>query len=71
MDPESGDLYRANAEAYNQELDDLHTWIQEQVALIPEDRRQLVTSHDSFQYFAVAYGFEVVGLGLPRRDHGE
>ncbi len=60
MDPDSGDFYRANAEAYKSELDELHIWIQEQVATIPADRRLLVTSHDSFQYFATTYEFEVV-----------
>ena len=65
MDPDSGDFYRANAEAYNSELDELHTWIQEQVATIPADRRLLVTSHDSFQYFATTYEFEVVAAVFP------
>ena len=32
---------------------------------LPEERRLLVTSHDSFQYFAQRYGFEVVGTVLP------
>ena len=65
MDPDGSDYYRLNAEAYNEELDELARWIEDQVALIPEDRRLLVTSHDSFQYFAVAYGFEVVGAIFP------
>ena len=65
MDPDGADFYRSNAEAYSHELDELHDWIVEQVALVPEDRRLLVTSHDSFQYFAVAYGFEVVGAVFP------
>ena len=65
MDPDSGDFYRANAEAYNSELDELHTWIQEQVATIPADRRLMVTSHDSFQYFATTYKFEVVAAVFP------
>ena len=65
MDPDGSDVYRSNAEAYGEELDELDHWIKEQVALIPDDRRLLVTSHDSFQYFAVAYGFEVVGAVFP------
>ena len=65
VDPASGDFYRANAEAYNSELDELDAWIVEQVAAIPADRRQLVTSHDSFQYLATAYGFEVVAAVFP------
>ena len=31
---------------------------------MPEDRRLLVTSHDSLGYFANLYGFEVVGVIL-------
>ncbi len=65
MDPEGSDFYRSNAAAYSEELEELDHWIKEQVALIPEDRRLLVTSHDSFQYFAVTYGFEVVGAVFP------
>ncbi len=65
IDPDGSDTYRSNAEAYGEELEELDHWIEEQVALIPEDRRLLVTSHDSFQYFAVAYGFEVVGAVFP------
>ena len=65
LDPDGGDFYRANAEAYGRELDELHVWIQEQVATIPEDRRKLVTNHDSFQYYAELYGFEIVGTVIP------
>ncbi len=65
LDPEGAQVYQANASAYNQELDALHAWIQEEVAKLPADRRKLVTSHDSFQYFAERYGFEVVGAILP------
>ena len=64
-DPAGQTLYRDNAAAYNSELDDLHTWIQGEVATLPEAHRLLVTSHDSFQYFATRYGFEVVGAIMP------
>ena len=57
--------YRENAAAYNRELEALHDWITEQVSVLPEDRRVLVTSHDSFQYFAQRYGFEVAGAVVP------
>ena len=57
--------YRENAAAYNKELDELHHWIEEQVAVLPADHRLLVTSHDSFQYFAQRYGFEVAGAVIP------
>ena len=64
LDPERGDAYRANASAYNERLDDLHAWTVMQVGAVPEDRRLLVTSHDSLGYFAHLYGFEVVGVIL-------
>ena len=60
-DPTGQVLYRDNAAAYNRDLDGLHSWIEEQVSVLPEDRRVLVTSHDSFQYFAQRYGFDVAG----------
>ena len=64
-DPAGQTSYRDNAAAYNRELDDLHAWITEQVAALPEDRRVLVTSHDAYQYYAQRYGFEVVGTIFP------
>ncbi len=64
-DPAGQTTYRDNAAAYNRELDDLHAWINEQVSMLPDDHRVLVTSHDSFQYFAQRYGFEVAGAIFP------
>ena len=64
-DPAGQTQYRENAAAYNRELDDLHAWIEEQVSVLDEDHRVLVTSHDSFQYFAQRYGFEVAGAIFP------
>ena len=69
-DPAGQTAYRENAAAYNRELDDLHAWIEEQVAVLPDDHRVLVTSHDSFQYFAQRYGFEVAGSHLPGYHRG-
>ena len=65
IDPAGASIYRPNANSYGSDLDELHDWIVEQVATIPEEKRLLVTSHDSFQYFATAYGFEVVAAVFP------
>ena len=65
QDPGNASVYAANAAGYGEQLDELHAWIQEQVAMVPPERRLLVTSHDSFAYLAAAYGFEVVGLVIP------
>ena len=64
LDPDRGDMFRANAEAYNAKLDELHSWTEQQVSAVPEENRLLVTSHDSFGYFANRYGFEIVGVVL-------
>ena len=64
LDPERSAAYAANAAAYNARLDELHAWTEEQVSTVPEERRLLVTSHDSLGYFANLYGFEVVGVIL-------
>ena len=71
VDPTGQTSYRENAAAYNRALDDLDDWIQEQVATLPDERRLLVTSHDSFRYFAVRYGFEVVGAIFPLTTEAE
>ena len=64
LNPDQGDAFRANADAYNAKLDELHTWTEQQVSTVPEENRLLVTSHDSFGYFANRYGFEIVGVVL-------
>jgi ABC-type Zn uptake system ZnuABC Zn-binding protein ZnuA len=63
-DPASAELYQANAAAYLVELEELETFVQAQVASLPEERRKLVTNHDTFGYFADRYGFEVIGTAL-------
>jgi zinc/manganese transport system substrate-binding protein len=63
-DPVNAELYEANAAAYVAELEALDAAIREQVATLPADRRKLVTSHDTFGYFADAYGFEILGTAL-------
>lgn len=63
-DPDDAAAYEANAAAAIAELEGLDAWVVEQVATLPEERRKLVTSHDTFAYFAGRYGFEIVGTAL-------
>ena len=65
LDPDGGDTYRANSLSYSRQIDELHSWIQEQVVTVPRERRVLVTSHDNLRYFAERYGFKVVGTVVP------
>jgi zinc/manganese transport system substrate-binding protein len=58
-DPSHADDYQKNAEAYVSELQELKTWIQSQIATLPDSRRKLVTTHDTFGYFADRFGFQV------------
>lgn len=62
LSPENKEAFTANYENYKKELDELHNYVNEQVALVPEKSRILVTAHDAFAYFGDAYGFEVLGL---------
>ena len=65
LDPEGAGYYSQNAANYGAQLDELHSWIQVQVGQVQPERRLLVTSHDTFAYFADVYGFEVVGALIP------
>jgi zinc/manganese transport system substrate-binding protein len=47
------------------ELEELHSEIADVLGPIPEDRRKLVTNHDSLGYLADRYGFEVVSTVIP------
>jgi manganese/zinc/iron transport system substrate-binding protein len=62
QDPDNAVAYTRNANAYEQELIDLHAYIQGQVNSVPKEHRVLITAHDAFNYFGQAYGFEVRGL---------
>jgi len=64
-DPAGRAVYTANADRYIAQLKDLDGWIVEQVKQIPPEQRKLVTSHDTFGYFAQRYGFEIVGALFP------
>ncbi len=64
-DPAHADEYASNAEKYIAELTALDAWIVEQVSLIPESNRKLVTEHATFGYFAARYGFEQIGAVIP------
>ena len=62
IDPEGADYYAPNGKAYFAQLDSLHQWVKQQIATIPKAHRVLVTAHDAFGYFGLAYDIEVVGL---------
>lgn len=61
LSPEEKEKFTQNAARLTSELKQLDTWITQQIATIPADKRRLVTTHDAFQYYSRAYGMAVVG----------
>jgi zinc/manganese transport system substrate-binding protein len=55
-DPADAATYRHNAAAYLARLEALDGEVRKQVALIPQDHRKVISTHDAFGYFAQAYG---------------
>jgi manganese/zinc/iron transport system substrate-binding protein len=62
LDPSNEAKYKERASKVKAELASLHDWARQQLAMIPNDRRAIVTSHDAYNYFGRAYDVEVRGL---------
>ncbi len=62
--PDNAAAHDANAAAYVAELEELDAAILTATEALPEDARKLVTTHDTFGYYASAYDFVVVGTAL-------
>lgn len=54
--------YEKNAEALRKRNAALQDWALKKANELSSDKRILVTSHDAYNYFGRAYGFQVVGL---------
>ncbi len=55
QDPEGREYFAKQAEEMKAKMLSLHKEIQDSFALIPEEKRYLVTSHNAFNYFTRAY----------------
>lgn len=60
VDPAHADAYREAAARYLAQLDALDRDVRTTIAGIPPERRQIITTHDAFGYFAAAYGLRFV-----------
>ena len=60
--PEKRAVFEANAAKAKGEMEALHAWALAKAGELAPERRVLVTSHDAYNYFGRAYGFQVVGL---------
>lgn len=61
-DPAHAQEYERNAQAYLQQLRDLHESVKQQLQTIAQEKRILVTAHDAFSYFGHEYGLQVIAL---------
>ncbi|MFM2028766.1 MAG: hypothetical protein RLZZ339_3483 [Cyanobacteriota bacterium] len=61
LSPEDKEIFTENAAQLIAELENLDRWITAAIETIPPSQRQLVTTHDAFQYYAHAYGLKVAG----------
>lgn len=65
LDPANAETYRANAEAYEADLEALDEWVRAQITTIPAEKRELITDHSVFGYYADRYGLEQIGSVIP------
>ena len=69
LDPDNADTYRSNAAAYGAQLRALYAWADEGMRSVPDNQRFLVTSHDAFQYFGAAFGWQMAAIqGISTED---
>ncbi|MBD1912828.1 MULTISPECIES: zinc ABC transporter substrate-binding protein [unclassified Leptolyngbya] len=61
LSPQDEAEFTTNAEAFIAELEKLDQWVNVQISTVPSEHRQLITTHDAFQYYANAYGLKVTG----------
>lgn len=59
LDTENKSAFENRLNAYRMELEALHQYILERSAELTPEQRVLVTAHDAFGYFGLAYGFDV------------
>lgn len=55
-DPADAAVFKENAERYVRQLKTLDASIRARIGAVPENRRQVLTSHDAFGYYGQAYG---------------
>jgi len=55
-DPKHADIYATAARNYLNEIDALDKWVRAEIAKVPVEKRNVITTHDAFGYFGEAYG---------------
>ena len=61
-DPKGKEYYTKQGIEVKKAYNDVHKWGLKRIAALPKEQRVLVTSHDAFNYFGKAFGFQVVAV---------
>ena len=61
LDPPNAAVYRANASAFGAKVDALDAAMVAATRSMPARSRELLTYHDAYAYFAVHYGWRIIG----------
>jgi len=62
LDPANAADYRARADAYIEEILATDEWAHKELAVVPATKRRALSSHDSMQYLASAYGLTLLSI---------
>ena len=62
LDPANAADYRAHAADYTKQIQALDDWAHKELAGVPASKRRALSSHDSLQYIANAYGITLLSV---------
>ena len=62
LDPAGAADYRAHAAAYTKQIQAVDDWARTEIAGVPAAKRRALSSHDSLQYIARAYGITLLSV---------
>jgi zinc/manganese transport system substrate-binding protein len=62
LDPTNAADYRARAAAFTKEIQSIDEWARREISAVPLGKRRVLTSHDSLQYLANAYGITLLSV---------
>lgn len=69
IDPDNGAVYMENGATYAADMETLFAWAETGMGSVAEGQRFIVTSHDAFQYFGGAFGWQMAAIqGLSTED---
>ncbi|NTY02483.1 metal ABC transporter substrate-binding protein [Deinococcus sp. JMULE3] len=71
LDPAGADTYRANADAYAQQIREVDQQLATQLGQLPPERRALVTCEGAFSYLARDYGLKELYLWPVNAEEGQ